>query len=77
MAMYFYRIADLPWTDLIQAASGCAIMGYTNTAHTILKENINKNNKEKAISIIKNWFCPEEEIKKKRYEENLEYIKKL
>lgn len=78
LAMKLYKASTLPEKSYFIAMTVCAICGYMNTAMEVLKEKVNKNNVEAAISELK-MFCKER--KKEKYpinqQENENVIKIL
>ncbi len=58
LAMYFYKKANLPEKSYYKSFAGCAIRGYKNTTMTIIKDRVNKNNIDLAISEFEDFVKP-------------------
>ena len=58
LAMYYYKISDLPEKSYYKSLAGCAIRGYINTCRQIIKDKVNKDNIDVVISEINDFIEP-------------------
>ena len=59
MAMELYYKSNLPEKSYFKAMSGCAVRGYTKTVERIIKDKINKNNIDLALSEVNDFLKPD------------------
>ena len=60
LATEMYKASNMPETSYYRALAACCIKGYINTSKLLVKERINKNNKEEAIKEFED-FCKSRE----------------
>ena len=58
MVMDLYKKSDLPEKSYFKALAGIAVRGYWNVVEQVIKDKINNENKELAISEIKDFIKP-------------------
>ena len=58
LAMYYYKISDLPEKSYFKSLAGCAIRGYKKTCMQIIKDKVNKGNIDLVISEINDFIEP-------------------
>lgn len=58
IAMNFYKKADLPEKSFYKSFAGCAVRGYKNTTMQIIKDKVNENNIDLAISEFEDFVKP-------------------
>lgn len=58
LAMYYYKISDLPEKSYYKSLAGCAIRGYINTCRQIIKDKVNKGNIDLVISELNDFIKP-------------------
>ena len=58
LAMYYYKISNLPEKSYFKSLAGCAVRGYKNTCMQIIKDKVNKSNIDLVISEINDFIEP-------------------
>ena len=58
LAMYYYKVSDLPEKSYFKSLAGCAIRGYKNTCMQIIKDKVNKGNIDVVLSEINDFIEP-------------------
>lgn len=76
MAMELYLKSNLPEKSYFKAMAGCVVRGYIRTAKRILKDKINENNIEIALSEYKDFYQFNLGEQQEVYQEMIEILNK-
>jgi hypothetical protein len=76
IAMEIYKKTELPEKSYFKSFAGCAVRGYKNTTMQIIKDKVNKNNIDEAISEFEDFVKPGYYWDKRGNEEFVDDVRK-